>query len=278
MARRPDKQHAIQDLLHRLGSADAGPAWVEFVDRYSGLIMKTVHRFEYGQDRANECFLFVCEKLYDRRFRRLMAFNTAGSASFANWLSAVVFNLCVDWHRAEFGRATVLPAISALPAFDQRVFQCHYQLGMNSETCFQTLKADFPELSRNQLSRSLARIHTLLTPRQRWQLSVRYQRRRRSAAEPSGPPLEHLQAQGQGPECGAESAEEVEQLQRAMARLETDHRLLLHLRFQEGLTYHQIAQIEQLGDPHRARRHIQAALDALHRRLEAIRSGRKRQN
>lgn len=277
MARRPNKQHAISDLLHRLGSADAGPAWVEFIDRYSGLMMKTVYRFEYGQDRAEECFLYICEKLYDQDFKRLQAYNTSGGASFANWLSAVVFNLCVDWHRAEFGRATMLPAIAALPAFDQQVYQCHYEQGLNNETCFQTLKSEFPELTRDQVSRSLGRIHGLLTPRQRWQLTVRYQRRQRAATGDSSRRLAQLHTPESRPEETAQTIEQDEQLQTAMRNLQTRHRLLLHLRFQEGLTFKQIARIEHLGDPHRARRHVHAALEALQRRLQAIRSGRKRQ-
>ena len=130
---------SIAALLHRLNAADAGSAWAEFIDRYSALIMKTVTHFEYEQDRSNECFLYVCEKLCDHHFRRLNKFNTSGSAKFRNWLSTVVFNLCVDWHRKKFGRATVLPAISVLPALDQLVFQHYYKLGLSQESCYQSI-------------------------------------------------------------------------------------------------------------------------------------------
>lgn len=117
-----DSERFIEDILHRLNSSDAGPAWAEFLDHYSGLIMKTARQFEYRQGRGNECFLFVCEKLVDDGFRRLLKYNTSSPCMFRSWLGAVVFNLCVDWHRHEYGRATMLPAISALPAFDQTVY------------------------------------------------------------------------------------------------------------------------------------------------------------
>ena len=273
-----EQKHNISDLLHRLNSPDAGAAWAAFIDRYSPLIMKVLSQFEYGQDRGNECFLYVCEKLCDRQFQRLQKFNTAGTASFRNWLATVVFNLCVDWHRKEFGRARVLPAISVLPAFDQLVYRYRYELGMDREACYQTIKADFPELSSKQFSGSLQRIHSLLTPRQRWQLSVPNRRRSSAGPDLSNARMEQVEDPGAGPDSLAQTEEEVASLQAALSRLTTDQRLLLYLRFQEGLTFGKIAQLEHLGDAHRARRHIQAALDALFIQFQRVHSGRKRQN
>ncbi len=261
------------DLLHRLRSVDANPAWAEFVDLYSALIMKVVSQFEYGQDRDTECFLYVCEKLSDQQFRRLQKFNVAGKAKFSNWLATVVFNLCVDWHRTEFGRATVLPAITVLPAFDRLVYRHCYELGMTRDACYQTIKTDFPELTNDQLSASLRRIHSLMTPRQRWRLGLRNRRRDGTSADSSGSLLKHLEAPGPQPDSLAQSREEIAELENALAHLTTDQRLLLHLRFQEGLTFKRIAELEQLGDPHRARRHIQTALDALYLRLQRAKSG-----
>ena len=273
-----EQKQNISDLLHRLNSPAAGAAWAAFIDRYSAMIMKVLSQFEYGQHRGNECFLYVCEKLCDQQFQRLQKFNTAGPASFRNWLATVVFNLCVDWHRKEFGRATVLPAIAALPAFDQLVYRYRYELGMDLEACYQTIKADFPELSNDQFSGSLQRIHSLLTPRQRWQLSVR--NRGPSSARPdlSSARMDQIKDPGASPDFLAQTEEEVASLQAALSRLTTDQRLLLHLRFQEGLTFRKIAQLEQLGGPHRARRHIQAALDALYIQFQRVFSEQKRQN
>ena len=137
-----DDKRATADLLRRLSSADAGPAWVEFLEHYASLIMSVASQFEYEQDRINECFLYACEQLNDDGFRRLLKFNTAGKAQFHTWLGAVVFNLCVDWHRREYGRATLLPAIAALPAFDQSVYRMVIEQGMDKEASYQALRAD----------------------------------------------------------------------------------------------------------------------------------------
>jgi len=269
-------KYSITGLLHQLSSVDAGPAWVAFLDRYSQLIMNVVNQFEYEQDRINECFLFVCEQLNDDGFKRLLKFNTRGTAKFRTWLGAVVFNLCVDWHRKEFGRPTLLPAISALPAFDQSVYRLVIEQSMSKECCFQTLKADFPDITRDLIATSLSRVYSLLTPRQRWQVSVRNRGRKQVSADPLQGQVERLPDPGLGPETTAQSQQELEVLQCAMSRLPANQRLLLQLRFQQGLSLKKIAQLKQLGDANRTWRHIQAAISALFDHIHSNNPTKKR--
>jgi RNA polymerase sigma factor (sigma-70 family) len=248
------------------------------MDAYAGLIMRTVVQFEYEQDRGNDCFLYVCEKLYEDQFRRLLTFNTASKSSFSSWLSTVVFNLCIDWHRKEFGRARMLPAIAALPVFDQRVYQCCYEEQMSAEECYEMLRSEIPGLALKQIPDALGRIHALLTPRQRWQLSVRLRGRSRGRGTSPDGSLARIPDPAPAPELQARLEEEAEALQSAMARLAVEQRVLLHLRFREGLTYEQIARTEQLGDAHRARRQVQSALVALRAELQRLSDRKKRQN
>lgn len=259
-----ERQHSISGLLHRLNSTDSGAAWAEFIDRYTPLIKNLVCQFQYEQERGNECFLYICEKLCEHRFRRLQKFNELGKASFQTWLGAVVFNLCVDWHRSEFGRVQMLPAISALPAFDRKVYQLSFEQTMPIETCFQTLKADFPDLTRQQLSSAIGRVYNVLTPRQRWQINVRNRQRKPGKTDPYLLPSSET-----GPEDGASLRQESKALQLAMRKLTRDQRLLLQLRFRQGLTLKKIAEIMHLGDPFRARRKLQTALDLLSGYLQA---------
>jgi RNA polymerase sigma factor (sigma-70 family) len=272
------EQNSVEQLLHRLNSADAGAAWAAFIDDYAGLIVRVASQFEFEQDRRNECFLHVCEKLCEDQFRRLLTFNTRGAATFSHWLSTVVFNLCVDWHRKEFGRARMLPAIAALPLFDQRVYQNCYEGGMSTDECHETMRTEIPGLAREQIRDALGRIHALLTPRQRWQLNVRNRRRSRHSLSPHPATVDRIPDPAPTPESLARSWQEITSLQEAMSRLTVTQRVLLQLRFREGLTYEAIARIEQLGNPHRSRRKVQEALGAL--RLELLRQtgSQKRQN
>jgi len=273
---KPDSATPAAGLLRRLSSTDAGPAWVEFLERYGALIMSTASQFEYERDRVNECFLYVCEQLNDDGFRRLLKFNAAGKARFRTWLGSVVFNLCVDWHRREYGRATLLPAISALPAFDQSVYHLVIEQGMGKETCFQSLLADFPDLTRELVARAVVRIYTLLTPRQRWQVTVRNRGRRRTGGGSDPEQIERLPDPALGPEAETQREQELQALQSALSHLPANQRLLLRLRFQEGLPLRKIAQLKYRGDVNVTWRHIQVAMDALFQETGSTKSTEKR--
>jgi len=263
LRRRHDSEtgQGIEDILHGLNGADSGAAWACFVDRYSALIMRTVRQFEFEQERADDCFLHVCEKLCDGGFRRLLQFNTEGPAHFSTWLGSVVYNLCVDWHRAEYGRAVLLPAISAMPVFDQAVYRLYFERRMDRESCRRTLAEEFPGLTRAQLAEAIARVHHTLTPRQRWRLSV--ERLRPQGGEAVSRDIDELPDRGLEPESEFMREERRLLVQRALAGLSRRQRLLLQMRYEQGLTLKKIAQLMDLADPFRARREIQAALDEL---------------
>jgi len=249
-------------LLSQLKTPDAWTAWTEFLRRYASLIMKTASQFEYQQDRKNDCFLYVSEKLSEDGFKRLLRYKPRHNVSFRAWLITVIFNLCIDWHRKEFGRATLLPAISALPAFDQLVYRYNFEQGMPSEECLQLLSVDFPDVTRQLLSQAISRIHRVLTPSQRWQISVRLRRRQRSG-DLQMKDMQQLPSPTLDPSVMAQEQQELETLQAALKALSARQRLLLHFRFYDGLTLKQIAQFIRLGDSSRAWRHIQDALQAL---------------
>jgi RNA polymerase sigma factor (sigma-70 family) len=248
-------------LLSQLKTPDAWAAWTEILNRHASLIMKTASQFEYQQDRKDDCFLYVSEKLSEDGFKRLLRYRPRHNASFKAWLITVIFNLCIDWHRKEFGRATLLPAISALPAFDQFVYRLSFEQGMASEECLQVLSADFPDVTRQLLSQAISRIHRVLTPRQRWQISVRLRRRQRSGDLLMD--MQHLPSPSLDPSVMAQEQQELESLQEAMKALSARQRLLLHFRYYDGLTLKQIAQIIRLGDSNRVWRHVKDALQAL---------------
>lgn len=226
--------------------------------------MKTVARFEFREERKSDCFLYICEKLTEDNFRRLRCYRPRKNIEFSAWLTAVVFNLCVDWHRMEFGRAVLPPAISTLPAFDQFVYRYHFEQGMPASEALEVLRADYPEIDRKALSRAMTRIHRIMTPRQRWQASVRL-RRRQGQTVPNYRKPEHLPSNAPEPFSDVRVRQQRELLQTAMEKLSLDERLILRLRYQEGLTLRQIARHMDLADTNQAWRCAQKALQRLAR-------------
>jgi len=256
----------IGGLLTRLSSERADAAWAEFLERFSMVIMHVVRRYESDQGRAMDCFIHACGELSNNGFRRLLHYRPDGPAQFRTWLAAVVSNLCVDWRRKQHGRFRPIQSVAQLPELDQLVYRYIYVRGMPREECLHVLKGRYPDLTEQQLSEINGRLFSLLTPRQRWQLSTR-------TAEPA--PLDapsssdndtaafQPEEPGAGPEELAETDQECSMLAAAMARLPPRQRLLLRLRFQQDLTLEEIARLTGLPDPFRANRQVQAALEAL---------------
>jgi RNA polymerase sigma factor (sigma-70 family) len=87
-----------------------------------------------------------------------------------------------------------------------------------------------------------------------------------------------LSDQDQNPEDLAQSQQDGQLLQDALSQLPPESRLLLMLRYQDGLTLKKIAEITHLGDPYRARRQIENALDMLSGRLSQARLKNLRKN
>jgi RNA polymerase sigma factor (sigma-70 family) len=259
----------VVELLRRLSSERPGAAWSEFLERYSPLVMRVIRHYETDHGPVMDCFVFVCGALCDDGFRRLRSFRTDGTARFDTWLKAVVGNLCVDWRRRQRGRLRPLRAVARLPELEQHVYRLIYVRGMPRAECLHVLQARFPDLTEQALSEINARLHALLPPRQRWQLSLR----------PSTPvPVDvgadgeddsalQLEAPGPGPDCDAEQDQQQRLVRDALDRLPHPQRLLLRMRYEQNLTLEQIARLTGQPDPFRVHRQVQAALAALREQL-----------
>jgi RNA polymerase sigma factor (sigma-70 family) len=179
---------------------------------------------------------------------------------------AVVSNLCVDWHRQQQGRTRPAPCVLQLPDLDQQVYQCIYVRRMSRAQCLQELMPRFPGLTDATVSEINARLFALLTPQQRWQLSVRtraLQQVNRRASSEDDDLTERVPEPGPGPDELAAELQEQRQLGDALARLPAEQRLLLRLRYEQNLTLAEVARLTNQPDPFRANRRIQSALKAL---------------
>jgi DNA-directed RNA polymerase specialized sigma24 family protein len=257
----------IQIILQQLSKGNAHDAWTEFIDEYAPLIFDVVRRFEPDPDGAADCFQFVCERLCEARFRRLLKFTFGGPAKFSTWLRAVVRNLCLDRRRKQFGRRRMFQSIARLSELDQRVFQLVYERGLSENEALPLLTAAFLYLTPGLLSASVARISTALTAKQRWRLS------QRKAFSQQSVPLEDseiaVEDSAANPEMRVIIEERRRILLRAVSRLETPARLLIRLRYEEGLTLAQIARLLELGSAQRVDRQIKDILSSLRAEFES---------
>jgi RNA polymerase sigma factor (sigma-70 family) len=249
------RDDAFKDLIDRLSSAaGVDAAWREFLARYSPLIHLAIRRHHVDQEDAAEAYVYVCGALSDDGFRRLRSFKPDGPARFTTWLTAVASNLCIDWRRKQSGRPRPLRCISGLPPLDQWVYRCIYEKRMSRRQCAEFLAPRFPGLDEATVAAINARLFNLLAPHQRWELTLRGRAR---ACD------EHITAKEPGPEVTAEETQTRERVQQALMQLPAGQRLLLRLRYEQGLTLAEIARLTQQPDVFRTNRQLQSALRAL---------------
>jgi RNA polymerase sigma factor (sigma-70 family) len=263
-------QQSVENLLQELRTRDPHDAWEAFLEEYAGLIFQVSRYVEKDLDRASDCFQFVCEKLSDDRFRRLQRFKPGGTASFSTWLRAVVRNLCLDWHRKEYGRPRRFRSIARLSGFDQDVFSCVYERGVSAEETLQLLQSKFPAVTLERVAESRERIERELTTKQRWLLNVRSRRRPKetnTAFEEAEAAPPEIADHRPDPETKTLLAERKEALDRALGHLSKRERLLVRLRFEQELTLEQIAKLLDLGNAQRADRQIKEILARLREEL-----------
>jgi len=259
MAKKRSTGFSSGELLAGLRSRDRSKAWKQFLAVYSPVIMHIASQHEHHRDDLDDCYLFICEKLSEKDFYRLLSFQPEGSASFRSWLSVVIVNLRIDWRRQVRGRARPFKSITELSLFDQAVFKYKFQQRAGPQACLASMQAEFPGLNESQLDKAVRRINETLTSRQQWLLSTRQSQTLSFSDEAGSEPVES----GPGPEQSIALAQDQEKLQQALDRLSPHHRLLIKLRYQQDLSLKEVARLTRLGDPFRARRHLQAALSEL---------------
>jgi RNA polymerase sigma factor (sigma-70 family) len=268
-------EDTVTELIERLASGAAGSAWKEFLDCYSPLIRHVVRRHQDHFEHGTECFDYVCGALSDDHFRRLRSFRPEGPARFRTWLTAVVSNLCRDWRRTQWGRDRPFQAISRLPPLDQEIYQHVFVEGMSRADCLESLAPRFPGLTKETVAQISARLFSLLTPQQRWQLSSRAQFAHRPATGATGEvddPTSRSASPEPGPDDLVAELQERQRVREALSMLPPEQRLLLRLRYEQDLTLAEVAHLTRQPDPFRTNRKIQAALKALAGLMETQRT------
>lgn len=257
----------IASVISALSPAERQSAWCALLDRYSGLIYHVVRSFDRDPDRSGNCFLFVCEELSARDFRRLRRFDQAGRATFPTWLCAVVRNLCLDWHRKEHGRPRMFKSVARRSATDQLLFEIVFKQGFSVEEARAELDRRGIELSYAAVEERICELRRCLSSRQLWLLScgkptldsIDVQEEGLHVAEPADPAPD--------PEAVMTLRETHQQVSAFLAALPESDRLLIRLRYQEALTLQEVAKLVGLKDAQTADRRLREIIDHLRQEL-----------
>lgn len=250
-----------ESMLSTLSSNERDAAWCAFLERYSNLIYHVVRSFDSDPDRSGDCYLFICEQLSANDFRRLRKFDLDGRASFSTWLCAVARNLCLDWHRKEHGRRRLFGSIARRSSTDQLLFELVFRQGFSVEKSREELSRRGVDLSFAEVEEKVCDLRRCLNSRQLWLLcsgtttldSIDGNEAGTYTVEPADPALD--------PEALVALRDTHQHISAALASLNDADRLLIRLRYWEGLTLQQVARLVGLKDAQTADRRLRDIID-----------------
>lgn len=257
----PGSNLEIKQLQESLAGDHAERAWVDFLSAYSDVIYGTVRLIVRDSDNASDCFLFVCEKLAEREFRRLRAFHSEGRASFNTWLRAVIRNLSLDWHRSKFGRRRSFRRVADASVVDQEIYRAIFERRLALTDAWHELWSAGTKLSFDEFEKRAEVVHQMLTSRQLWLLSTSNTTFPTTTAEAEA--VVEVVDTAPDPEAMTVLRDIQEKVRHALRDLSDSDRLLLRLRFEEELGLREIAAILGLKDAQTVDRRIRDALARL---------------
>jgi RNA polymerase sigma factor (sigma-70 family) len=256
-----------RELRERL-IADPEGGWRTFVDQYTPRLLQLIDRCGVrDRDDAMELYVHVCEKLAADDCARLRRHDPAKGALSA-WLGTVVRRMLVDWVRSSQGRKRLFGSIRTLSPIDQQVFeQFYWRRQTPSQMADAIVGAGGQGIGMAAVFESLDRVERALTERQRAELMTLTAR---AGAVPldddEGEPVIAVASESPDPEMALLAATRERALLEAMRALPAEDRVIVSMRFIDGLTLPEIKRALHL--PSLSVERVTAIIAALRRALE----------
>jgi RNA polymerase sigma factor (sigma-70 family) len=95
----------LSALLLADGDAEREAAWARFIAMHSGLLLQAARTLGRDYDAAMDRYAYALERLQEREFHRLRAYQPDGRTKFTTWLLVVFRRLCLDHYRRRYGRS-----------------------------------------------------------------------------------------------------------------------------------------------------------------------------
>jgi DNA-directed RNA polymerase specialized sigma24 family protein len=222
---------------------DPEAGWRAFVDQYTPRLLQLIETCGVrDRDDAMDLYVHVCERLAADDCSRLRKHDPA-KGSLSAWLGTVVRRMLVDWVRGNAGRKRLFGSIRALPAVDQQVFELYYWRRQPPSAIADLITGENGAgIGLAAVFASLERVERALTERQR--LDLMTMTARSSAAMPlmneEGEPLVEVTTSSPDPESALLTASRDRALNDALQALPVEDRVIVSMRYLDGLTLPEI--------------------------------------
>jgi DNA-directed RNA polymerase specialized sigma24 family protein len=222
--------------------ADPAAGWRAFVDQYSPRLLQVIDQCGVrDRDDAMDLYVHVCERLAADDCARLRR-HDPGKGSLAAWLSTVVRRMLVDWVRSSHGRKRLFGSIRELSEIDQRVFELYYWRRHSLSEIAGLVLLDGQGIGLAAVFESLERVERALTERQRADLLTLSARTGTAMAldDEEGEPVIQVVSEDLDPEEALLAANRDRSLASALLTLPAEDRVIVSMRFLDGLTLAEI--------------------------------------
>lgn len=260
-----DDSNLVSSILN--GSVEA---WHDFIERFSGLILGVIRRqlYEADEDQIRTIYVEILAALHDGSLETYR-----GTSSLATWLIVFTRNRARDHLRKLYGRSNEPKGFENLDARDRLAFKLFYVERLPLEALMLQMRWDEPEITADDIVRSIQRIEANLNPRYLRNLEEKHQARMRGIRSVQlarylvdisirddmciryvRPDSETLERDINDVACS---------LREKIAELREDERKILYLRFEKGLSAQEIAEEMDIG----GRRRVYTIIDRIVRKL-----------
>ncbi len=197
--------------------------------------------FQRNKDLANDCFLYVWEKLNEDDSRRLRAFK--GEAKFRTFLYSVTNKLIIDFRRSQFGYKVLPKFFWDFDEINRHIFKLFFYQNSTRTWVENEIRAEF-KISQNEAQSRVDKVEKRIT-----ESRLRLETTKEIQLVMLGEDVSALQSEyiGANPEQNIIMAEVEEKrhkvlkaLKEEVQKLEAEDALILQLYFELNLTAKEI--------------------------------------
>ena len=121
--------------------SESEKGWGLFIDKHADFIFTILRRNGLDQDNASDCFVYICDKLCEKEFRRLKTIKYVGQkGDLTPWLRQVINRMQINWFWSVNSRNRLPKPIEEMSEFEQRIFKLYFWQGQKPSMVYESLR------------------------------------------------------------------------------------------------------------------------------------------
>ncbi|HKY99191.1 MAG TPA: sigma-70 family RNA polymerase sigma factor [Gemmatimonadaceae bacterium] len=164
----------LEALLERNPPTDE--AWAAFAREYTALLMHVARSTSRGRDEAMDAYAYLLERLSRDGCQKLRSYMADPRSKFTTWLVVVSRRICIDHHRARYGRMRNEESRSERERLGlrRRLEDLDDSAEFEDTIADESIDSAAVEIERRELTNELACLRKELEPSDRLLIALRF--------------------------------------------------------------------------------------------------------